>query len=262
LLPLAGCSKPDVGPKPQASGRHDEHDHAHAKGIKPLGDYHARLVVEQGGVLRLSILGGDETKVDRIEVQDVKGHVRAAGTAEAVPVTLKPEPQPGDPAGRTSQFVGQVPENLRGKPLVVTLRLTIAGEAYQPEFETGGGDAHAGHKDAMPAGVARGGPEISAAEKELYLTPGGLYTQADIEANGNTVPSVKFKGIQWAHDDLHPGEKAKVCPVTDNKADDRCTWIVGGKKYTFCCPPCLDKFLGWAKTNPAKVKDPSEYVSK
>jgi hypothetical protein len=93
----------------------------------------------------------------------------------------------------------------------------------------------------MPEGV-RGTP----LERKLFLTPGGIYTAADIEANGNTMPSEKFKGISWPHDDeLQAGDK--VCPVTANKTYPRCYWIVNAKKYEFCCTPCLDKFLKWAK---------------
>jgi len=93
----------------------------------------------------------------------------------------------------------------------------------------------------------------------LFLTPGGIYTTADIEANGKTTPSVKYKDISWPHaDDLRKGDT--VCPVTTNKADPRCNWIVNGKKYEFCCTPCLDKFVKWAKQDPKKIKKPEEYV--
>jgi YHS domain-containing protein len=47
-----------------------------------------------------------------------------------------------------------------------------------------------------------------------------------------------------------------------NKSEAECSWIVSGKKYEFCCPPCLDKFMMWAKTKPEKVKDPGEYVKR
>ena len=55
-----------------------------------------------------------------------------------------------------------------------------------------------------------------------------------------------------------PGDK--ICPITDTKANPKCTWIVGGKTYQFCCPPCIDEFVRLAKENPDKVKDPEEYV--
>ena len=86
-------------------------------------------------------------------------------------------------------------------------------------------------------------------------------SEADIEANGNTIPTLKFKGIDWPHDENRkPGDK--LCPVTNQKADPRCSWIVNGKKYEFCCPPCVNKFVRWAKTEPEKIKDPDIYVYK
>ncbi len=255
LLGISGCGGSGTSPPAAGAARHDEADHAHAKGVVAFGDHHARLVVEQGGVLKLFILGKDETKVAMIEVQEVQGQLQRDPQAEAVAVLLKADPQPGDPAGTTSQFKGEMPEALRGKPFVATLLLMVNGERYRPQFTSaaGGHEGHAGR----PKGVERG----SARERELYLTPGGIYTAADVQANGNIVPSEKFKDIAWPHDeDLKPGDR--VCPVTSQKADARCSWIVGGKSYTFCCPPCLDKFVGWAKTKPERIKDPAEYVEK
>lgn len=93
----------------------------------------------------------------------------------------------------------------------------------------------------------------------LYLKPGGIYTAADVKANGATTPTEKFKGKEWAHEDnLKPGDK--LCPVTKNKAEADCAWIVQGQRYEFCCPPCLDKFIGWAHFQPDKVKNANEYV--
>ena len=128
----------------------------------------------------------------------------------------------------------------------------------------GGESANKGHKHgpgghdetAMPKGVS-GTPF----ERELFLKPGGVYSEADIKANGNTVPSEKFASIRWSHeDDLKKGDK--VCPVTANKSDERCYWIVNAKKYEFCCTPCLDKFVKLAKEQPEKIKDPDQYIQK
>jgi len=261
LVLVAGCGSKEQSPVAAIGSKsHDAHEHEHAKGIKALGDHHARIVVEQGGTLKLFMLGKDESKVASIEVQEIKGTLRAADAAEAVPITLTADPQPGDPSGKTSQFVGTIPEALRGQALIADFRILIAGEAYRPTFDS---VPSAGHADGhgMPSGVTRGGAEISKEERELYLTPGGIYTPADITANGNTVPSVRFKGIRWPHDEnLKPGDM--LCPVTDQKADQRCEWVVNGKKYVFCCPPCLDKFVTWAKEQPHKVKDPGAYVYK
>jgi hypothetical protein len=59
-----------------------------------------------------------------------------------------------------------------------------------------------------------------------------------------------------------PGDK--ICPVTMTKANPACTWIIAGKEYEFCCPPCVDEFVSWAK-DPELAKDilpPEEYVKK
>lgn len=256
---LSGCGRKPA-PEPSAekkASRHEDEEHAHAKGIVTMGDYHAKLLVENGGSLKLFILGKDESKVAAIEAQEVAGYLKAEQDMEAVRITLKPDPQAGDPQGKTSQFTGSVPENLHGQPLIATFQLTIAGERYRPEFRTGEKN-HAGH-DGMPEGIARG-EGVSDEERQHYLTPGGIYTTADIKANGDTIPSDKFKGMRWKHGKAKAGDK--LCPVTDNKADPTCSWVVNGKKYEFCCPPCLDKFIDWAKNEPEQIKEPGMYVKK
>jgi hypothetical protein len=107
----------------------------------------------------------------------------------------------------------------------------------------------------MPQGVS------AEAEGKLYLTPGGVYTEADIKANGNMTASQKFKGFRAKHD-MRPKPGDKICPVTFTKANPECTWTVGGKKYEFCCPPCVDEFVTWAKEEPDQIKEPEAYVKK
>ena len=114
-------------------------------------------------------------------------------------------------------------------------------------------ESHAKHGEStMPDKVAND------EERELYLTPLGAYTQSDIEANGNMTASQKFVGFRAAHD-LHPKAGDKICPVTLTLANPECAWIIGGKTYEFCCPPCIDEFLTLAKTNPEKLKEPDDY---
>ena len=50
--------------------------------------------------------------------------------------------------------------------------------------------------------------------------------------------------------------------MTLTKANPKCSWIVGGKNYEFCCPPCVDEFVKLAKSNPEKVKQPDQYVKR
>lgn len=102
---------------------------------------------------------------------------------------------------------------------------------------------------------------ISKNQKELFLTPAGKYTQSDIMANGNQVPSQKFQGFIPSHSvNMKTGDL--VCPITLTKANPNYTWVVNGKSYAFCCPSCIDEFLVLAKEHPEMLKEPEEYVKK
>jgi hypothetical protein len=98
-------------------------------------------------------------------------------------------------------------------------------------------------------------------ERQLYLTPGGMYTEDDVKANGNMTASQKFKG-QMASHDLQPRPGDRICPITLTRANPKFTWVVGGNAYQFCCPPCIDEFLQTAKESPGKIKQPEDYVQK
>lgn len=236
-----------------AAGDHGHKAGAHGGFIFSIGadNYHAEVRFEKDGVVRLHMLGRDETKVQEVELQNMTAHALADGETQSVSFEIKADPQPDDAAGKTSQFVGQLPKELWGKSVSLTVPIRIAGDRFRPTFKTPTQTAHAG----MPKGVARRSEE----ERKLYLTPGGIYTEKDIQANGRATPSEKFADISWPHsDDLKPGDK--LCPVTANKADARCVWVVNGQTYEFCCSPCLDKFVGWAKNQPQKIKKPEDYV--
>jgi YHS domain-containing protein len=96
-------------------------------------------------------------------------------------------------------------------------------------------------------------------ERDVFLTPGGLYTKADIKANGNQTVSQKYPNFMAEHD-AKPKKGQRVCPITDTVANPKLTWIVGGKTYQFCCPPCVTEFVKKAKTNPKAIKSPQAYV--
>lgn len=235
----------------------EEHGHkagAHRGVMISLGrdSYHAEAVFEKGGMLRLYTLGKDESRVIDVEKQQLKGFVKAEGDAEAQQFTLESEPQEGDAEGRTSQFLGTLPKGLWGLNLDVTVpNVVISGERFRLGFKS----ASDQHDDGMPNKVADDD------EREIYLSPGGKYTEADIKANGNVTASAKFKGVKSSHD-MFPKAGDKICPVTKTKANPKFTWIVGGKPYEFCCPPCVDEFVKSAKTTPDVVLQPSEYVKR
>jgi len=253
--PPASTSSPTTAPKPASTeGEHGHNPSAHGGTLVSIGkdNYHAEAVFEQGGKLRLYMLGADETKVIEIESQTLSAFVKASGAAESLPFELKANPQPGDAAGKTSQFLGEFPIAVVGKRVEVTIpSLRIGSERFRVAFSSG--EAHA--DAAMPAKLG------TDEERKLFLTSGGIYSDADIKANGTTIPSVKFKGIRAEHNnDPKPG--VKICPITDTVANPKFSWVIGGKSYEFCCTPCIEEFVALSKEKPGEIKDPKEYVKK
>jgi len=266
LEPTASSATAEIAPAPAAttsapgipSAEDDsltEHGHipgAHGGIMVSLGrdSYHVEAVFEKGGVLRLYTLGKDETRVIDVEQQELRGFVKGVGDNEAQQFTIEPERQEGDAEGRTSQFAGKLPEGFAGKDLEITVpSIVISGERFRLGFES----TAAQHDEGMPAKVS------DDAERELYLVPGGIYTVADIAANGNVTASEKFKGKKSSHD-MRPKPGDKICPVTMTKANPIFSWVIGGKTFEFCCPPCVDEFVRMAKESPDEIKAPEEYV--
>src|SRR5262249_1304351 len=136
LACAVGCSNSDThapppNAKPQegqstAGGKDAEHEHkpgAHGGILVPIGrgSYHAEAVFETGGALRLYTLGNDEAKVQEVETQTFTGYVKPEGGTESTPFVLQAVPQPGDAQGKTSQFVGQLPQEQGGRRLEITI---------------------------------------------------------------------------------------------------------------------------------------------
>ena len=234
-----------------------ESEHPHKPGshggiIIPIGSdsHHAEAVFEKGGDFRLLTLGKDESRVQEVDVQLLKAFVKVVGQPDATPIELTATPQDGDSTGKTSQFVGQLPAELRGKPLEVTIpNIRIDGERFRVGFTT----ATVAHQEEMPAGLP------AAEEQALYFTAAGKYTEDDIKTNGGLTASQKFKGILSSHN-MKPKPGDRICPVTLTKANPKFTWIVDGRPYQFCCPPCVDEFVKTAKQQPDEVKLPDTYI--
>lgn len=259
--PTSPAGSGTVAPKnaTTAGGPHqEEHGHkpsAHGGILVSIGSdsYHAEAVFEKGGVLRLYTLGNDESKVLEVAAQPLTAYIKAEGGMESEPVILAPKPQPGDKDGMTSLFVGHPPKELTGKRVEVTIpSIQIGGERFRISF-----------KSVSSNEVSHGMPPKVADEDErkLYLTAGGKYTEADIKANGGVVASQKFRGLKAEHD-LKPMPGEKICPVTLTKANPKFSWVIGGKTYEFCCPPCVDEFVALAKEKPEEIKDPEAYRKK
>ncbi len=267
-LVVGGCSNPtststpepskaapgSTGPAPKGDGDHGHKPTAHGGIVVPIGSdsYHAEAVFEKGGILRLYTLGQNEAVVLEVEAQPLTGYVKVEGGMESESFVLSAKPQSGDKAGMTSLFVGHLPKDVAGKKVEVTIpAIRIGNERFRIAFKSvpDAGD------HGMPSKVA------DAEEQKLYLTPGGKYTDADIKANGGVTASAKFKGLKAEHD-LKPKTGEKICPVTLTKANPRFSWVIDGKTYEFCCPPCVDEFVALAKENPAKIEPPEFYRQK
>jgi YHS domain-containing protein len=261
---IVGCDSSPPSPSSAASTppvvvKDDAHSHkpgAHGGILVSLGrdSYHAEAVFEKNGTVRLYMLGKDEARVQEVEAQTLTAYLTPEGSTESDRMTFKPEPQSGDSPGKTSLFTATLPKDLLGKKVQVTVNnINIQGERFRITFANEGKGSHAAAE--MPA--KKDGDE----EQTLFLTPGGLYTAADIVANGNTVPTVKYKGIRASHDD-NPKSGDKICPISKTKANPKFTWVIGGKTYEFCCIPCIEEFVVLAKEKPGEVKDPKDYVKK
>lgn len=242
-----------TAPQPKGDGEHGHKPGSHGGLVVPIGgdNYHAEVVFEKGGVLRLYMLGRNESVVTEIESQPLTGFVRLEDATESESLVFAPKPQRDDKAGMTSLLVGHLPKEVVGKKFVVTVpSIRIGGERLRFAFTSG---PETGDHD-MPSKVANDD------EQKLYLTPAGKYTAADIKASGNVTASVKFKGLKADHD-LKPKSGEKICPVTLTKANPKFSWVIDGKIYEFCCPPCVDEFVTLAKEKPEEIM-PTEFYRK
>jgi len=237
----------------------EEEEHIHPPGshggtMISLGrdSYHVEVVIDSEGTIRLYTLGQDETRVIDIESQKLQGFIKTLDSTDAQSINFEPSPQAGDGEGKTSLFIAKMPAEFSGKQLEVTIpNIRIEGERFRLSFQTKSLE----HFDtaSMPDKIG------SDSERELYLTPGGRYTTADIVANGNKTASEKFKGIKSEHD-MKPEPGDKLCPISGTKANSNFTWIIDGKTYEFCCPPCVDEFLSNAKSSTEPLADPSTLI--
>jgi hypothetical protein len=255
-LCVAPASKPAAV---HAEAVHDHHS-SHGGVIEVAGDHHLEAAIEKGGKLRVYILGKDESELVPISTSALSAEVQTEKEMEARRVQLRAQPQSGEPAGKSSRFVGTLPPSLGERPLTLTVNVPLDEKQYRVRFElkphTAEEDSHA--ETAMPTGVGDGG---ESAERELYFTPKGRYTLADIRANGAQLPSEKFKGLFASHN-MHPRTGDRLCPITRTLANQKFTWIVGGKKYLFCCPPCVDEFVRMSRENPESIQPPEAYVKR
>ena len=268
-LAAGGCGdkKPDPPRAADTTGGGTADDHGHGAGpnggvIFDLGKHHAEFTVDHDKKeCVVLVLSGDEKDIKPMAVAateftlTTKPAKTKAGKA-VPPMTIKLLPADAK-GGKATKFVGSDP----GLGTVADFEGTVVGEIdgkpSQGEFKEEGHD-----EKQVGATDDHGRPVVhtpSDEESKLYLTPGGVYTAADITANGNTTVSAKYKTLKVAHD-LKPKVGDKLCPVTLTKSNPDLTWVIGGKKYEFCCPPCVEEFVTLAKTKPEEVKPPEAYL--
>lgn len=258
LVTLVGCSPAPTppAPGPAAAGTHDEHAKASARGgvIVEIGEEvaHAEAVFEADGTVRLYLLGKDAKSVVEIDARPFEAFATPDGSRSAAKFEFTPAPQLGDTAGKSSLFVGKLPAAAVGKAVGVSIpNLRLGADRYRVGFHSPEATGH----DVMPA--KRADDEAD----KLFGIPGGLYTQADIKANGTKPPAEKFKGIRAKHDtEPKPGDT--LCPISETLANPQFTWVIGGKTYEFCCTPCIEEFVAAAKEKPESVKPPESYRKK
>jgi len=270
-LYLAGCQRTPAHANPsqdsQTSAAHsvaatdaadesdDAHPHvagAHGGTIIPIGSdsYHAEAIVDSSGSLRLLMLQRDETRILEVDTQSLTAWVKVTGQTDAAAIPMTAQPQEGDTAGLTSQFVAELPQNLRSKPLDVTIpNVRIDGERFRIGFSTNVPQ----HNEEMPSSLP------AEEEQQLYLTAAGSYTEKDIMANGKMTAAVKFAGKISKHD-ARPQPGDRICPISRTKANPEFTWIINGQPYQFCCPPCIDEYVRLAKQQPADLLPPDSFI--
>lgn len=240
----AGCSAPEATDHPHAPG-------AHGGIVVSVGNEHHHVeALFVDGELRLHTLGEDQTRIVTVPVQELVAYLRTTQAVESRTVKLAAEPQPGDPPGETSRFVGKLPPELVGADVIVVVpTFRIGNGRYRLSFLTQAGS----HDGVMPEKVT------DTAEEELYLKPGGAYTEADILANGSQTASQRYRGFKSEHN-LNPQTGDRICPITRTLANPKCSWTIAGQEYQFCCPPCIDEFVKRAKTSPQEIMPPDSYV--
>lgn len=256
---VVGCSNAPPPPQPvppTPATTHDDHAKASARGgvIVEIGTEvaHAEAVFEADGTVRLYLLGKDAKSVIEIDAKPLEAFATPDGSRSATKFEFTPASQPGDTAGKASLFVGKLPADAVGKPVGVSIpNLRVGADRYRVGFHSPEVTTH----DVMPAKRPEGEAD------KLFTTAGGLYTAADITANGTRTPGEKFKGIRAKHDaEPKPGDK--ICPISETLANPQFTWVIGGKTYEFCCTPCIEEFVAAAKEKPSTIKPPDAYRQK
>ena len=244
FIVVVGCNKS----LKETSQSVQAEEHKHKPGqfggwIVELGrdNYHLEVVIGREGAITIYTLDKDESKIVVVDKQVIEAYVNGKDVYEQF--NLMPKPQTGDGEG-TSRFEGKIPAKyLSEEEISITFNIAIKGDRFRARIL-----------------IALQNQQTDAdEEKRLYLIPGGIYTEQDIITNGRMTVSQRFKNFVPQHD-LKPKQGDRICPITLTKANPKCFWVINGKEYWFCCPPCIEEFVKLAKEKPQQVKSPEEYV--
>ncbi|GAB4454259.1 MAG: hypothetical protein OHK0029_08710 [Armatimonadaceae bacterium] len=250
----------------------------HTPNVQSFGNRHVEAQLT-GNTLRFYFYGGTEKELQPVAVGSMEVEALLAGE-DPQPISLAARPYPGETEGFSSRFEGQLPATVPGETPGLSMIIALDQKNYRvqwrPEMLSMGGhrtaleqeildaerEEHA-RNTMMPTALsadADGNRALPTPEEQaLFLTPGGLYTASDITANGNQVPAIRYRG-EMAQHDKKPKAGDSLCPITDTVANPRFTWVVNGKTYRFCCPPCIEEFVRMAKEEPESIKAPEDYI--
>lgn len=244
-----------LAPPAEATGHSDggEHRAEHGGVIRAIGDRHAEAVAERGGRVRLYVLDRDPSMLYPIPAPALSGEAQE-DAGEATALKLRAVAMDGDLPGSASCFVGELPPALRQRKVLLTVTIPMGRRGYRARF-TLGDAAHGVGGSEMPAAVP------ADRESQLFLTPGGRYTAADIAANGRVTASEKFRDFVPVHE-MNPKPGARICPITATGASAACSWVIRGETYQFCCPPCVQEFVKRAKEQPEKIAPAASYIKR
>lgn len=247
-LNLIGPGHQPPTPAPESHG-HPPGPHGGAVvAIDRDNRFHAEAASDGAGAVRLYLFGRDLTEVRPVVARTVCAAVRGHDGEGDYALMLRPEPQGTDPPGTASRFAGRLSPSLwRGHLKLMVWSLPVEGERFRFEIELS-------HSPPEEAAVAR----AEADETALYAAAKGKYLTDDVRANGTVPASRKYRGERPTHDD-RPAPGERVCPVSRARVDARFVWVIGGKEYHFCCPPCIDEFVATAKERPDDVREPDDY---
>ena len=180
----------------------------HSANVQAAGDYHIEAQIDKQGRIVLYIYGAKEKQLFPIPTTapDMGMEASAVITGEgSEPLTVTARPVANDPSGMASRFVAELGRTVAMMEVGLSLTIPIEGRSYRLQWRPEHLIPGAQLADAsMPAAVG------DAEAQKLFLMPGGLYTQADIVANGSQTAMQKY-GTQMSQQQF-PTDSTKKKP--------------------------------------------------